>query len=185
MSRKIFKLFFDYNKEESWLNELGAQGFKLLDYKNSCYYFEKEEQGYQYKIDLPTNPWKSRFNQQERQEFLDFLQDLGLDLVAQSQGKAYLRRLAKEDDFKIYIDLPSRMQQLKPIYYTHLLFTFSPLPLAFISFFKGVQFLGYNGVASAVMFGTASYLTFLAFFFGRFAWAYKQRIAQLKKNSFE
>ncbi|MBP2622766.1 hypothetical protein [Streptococcus oricebi] len=116
---------------------------------------------------------------------MNFLQDLDVDLVAQPQGKAYLRRPAKADEFKIYTDLPSQIQQLKPIYYTHLLFTFAPLPLAFVSYFKGLQFLSYNGLAAAVMFVTASYLMFFVFFFGRFAWAYRQRIAQLKKSSFE
>lgn len=185
MERKVFKLFFDVSKEEDWLNELGAQGFKLVNYKNGYYYFEKDKQAYQYKIDLPTNPWRDLFNQQKRQEFLNFLQDMGVDLVAQSQGKAYLRRLAKEEEFQIYTDLPSQMQQLKLMYYTHLLFTFSPLPLALVSYFKGLQFLNYNGIASVVMFITAIYLTLFVLFFGRFTWAYRQRIAQLRKSSFE
>ncbi|MBP2622767.1 DUF2812 domain-containing protein [Streptococcus oricebi] len=61
--RKIFKLFLAYIKEEDWLNELGAQGFKLIDCKNSYYYFEQDEQSYQYKVDFPSNPWKSLFSQ--------------------------------------------------------------------------------------------------------------------------
>lgn len=53
---KKFKIYFDKDKEEEWLNEMAQNGYAFTSFFLGMYSFEKCEPGeYSYQIDLLDN----------------------------------------------------------------------------------------------------------------------------------
>ena len=53
MKHTTFKFFYNYEKEERWLNSMSAKGMALVDYYWARYVFEEDEPGkYIYKIEF-------------------------------------------------------------------------------------------------------------------------------------
>lgn len=112
MRRKIYKLFFNYENEEAWLNKMAAKGLNCVDFHLGRYLFEKGVPGeYIYRIELleymPGHP--------EGAAYLEFLAESGIELVAHSLRWVYLRKKAADGPFDLFSDKASRLAHYKRV----------------------------------------------------------------------
>ena len=112
MKHIVHKAYWDYEKEEQWLNDMAAKGLALSDYSWCRYAFEETPRGkYLYRIELlenmPSHP--------ESQAYLRFLEENGVEFVTSYMRWVYLRRNAAEGPFDIYTDIDSKIQHFKRI----------------------------------------------------------------------
>lgn len=92
MKKEIKKAFLDFDKEEQWLNEQGQNGLMLLNYYNGTYEFEDvNPTKYLYKIEIP--------KKQNRSDYYEFLEELGITVVANYAGRVYLRKNENDGAF--------------------------------------------------------------------------------------
>lgn len=89
MKTIIRKAYWNYEKEEKWLNEMSANGFALTDYFWCRYVFTDCEPGeYIYRIELleylPTHPVS--------QKYLRFMEENGVEYVASTTRWVFFRK---------------------------------------------------------------------------------------------
>lgn len=153
------KLFVDYEKEEKWLNEMCQKGLALRHYTFLKYHFENCEPGqYIYRLQLlehdPTHA--------ESKEYLDFVQDLDVEVVDTYIRWVYFRKLASEGPFEIHSDIASKIKHHKAIMsftgiiaLSNFTIALSNLSIGMITKFN-LYFVGINGFF-AVLLGYLSY----------------------------
>ncbi len=107
MKTSVKKTFIDINKEEAWLNEQGQNGLMLIGYHGGIYEFEDVSPvKYQYKIDLPA------YTGYKKKEYLTFLEQTGITVVAEYGGRVYLRKNAKDGPLDIYTERQETAKQV-------------------------------------------------------------------------
>ncbi len=108
---KIFTIF-NYEEEEKWLNEKSENGEHLTDVGFCRYVFEDGEPGkYIYRLEMLDNfpnHYKSR-------EYLEFLEETGVEYIASILKWVYLRKKASEGTFDIYSDVDSKIRHYERI----------------------------------------------------------------------
>jgi hypothetical protein len=114
MKYVIRKAYWDFEKEEQWLNEMSARGMAFTDYSWCRYVFTDAPKGqYIYRIelleDLPTHP--------ESVTYLRFLEENGVEVVSTYMRWVYLRKPASEGAFDIYTDIDSKIRHYQRINY--------------------------------------------------------------------
>ena len=114
MKYVIWKAYWDYEKEERWLNEMSARGLAMSDYSWCRYVFADAQKGeYNYRIELlenmPTHP--------ESMAYLRFLEESGVEVVTTYMRWVYLRKPASEGAFDLYTDLDSKIRHYQRINY--------------------------------------------------------------------
>jgi len=113
MKHTTFKFFYNYEKEERWINSMSAKGMALVDYFWTRYVFEEEEPGkYIYKIEFLDKMGSKNI---ENIAYVNFLEDLGVECVGIYMHWATLRKETKDGPFEIYTDLDSRIKSCKKI----------------------------------------------------------------------
>ena len=107
MSGKVVhRLYWDYEKEERWLNEMASQGWYFARYRLGGYHFEQGEPGeWIYRIELLPDEPRSAASQ----EYLSLLLDSGAEAVTSRARWVYLRRPAALGPFELFSDLESRI----------------------------------------------------------------------------
>jgi len=130
MRRVIWRPFWNYEKEEKWLNEMAAKGWLFTDYSWCRYVFQEGPEGeYRYRIELlenlPTHP--------ESQKYILFLEETGIDCVATYMRWVYLRKKAADGPFDIYTDLESRIAHHRRILKYWRFFTWLELTVGFFN----------------------------------------------------
>lgn len=99
MKTTVRKAFLDIHEEEGWLNEQGENGLMLIGYHGGEYEFEDVSPAkYQYRIDLPA------YTGGKKREYLDFLEQTGISVVAEYGGRVYLRKNAADGPLDIYTE---------------------------------------------------------------------------------
>ncbi|MCD8511703.1 MAG: DUF2812 domain-containing protein [Bacillus sp. (in: Bacteria)] len=112
MTIKIRKVFINFEKEEKWLNDMAAKGLHLVGYTFCKYHFEKGKPGeYQYRIQLLD---ETPFHY-ETQEYLQFMEESGVECVCTYVRWAYFRKKAEDGPFEIYTDVESKINHFKKI----------------------------------------------------------------------
>lgn len=113
MKHTTFKFFYNYEKEERWLNSMSAKGMALVDYYWARYVFEEEEPGkYLYKIEFLD---KMGSNNLENIAYVNFLEDIGVECVGIYMHWATFRKKAADGPFELYTDLPSKIKSCQRI----------------------------------------------------------------------
>lgn len=112
MKHIVWRPYWDYQKEERWLNAMAAKGFSLTDYSWCRYVFEETQPGaYTYKIDLlkglPRSP--------ESLAYLRFLEESGVEVVATYLRWVYLRQPASQGPLELYTDKTSLLNHYRMI----------------------------------------------------------------------
>jgi hypothetical protein len=104
---KVFKLFFNEEREEQWLNEMCAKGWHFKKWRAYKYTFEKGEPGeYTYRLDYLL---KFGFGR-EVKEYIDFVEGTGAELVQKNFSWAYFRQHRDEGPFVLYSDTSSKLK---------------------------------------------------------------------------
>ncbi len=108
MKYTVWKAFFDYEKEEKYLNEMAAKGLALTDYSWCRYVFEDALKGeYVYRIELLENP----VNHAESQNYIiRFMEEAGIEFVTSYNRWIYLRKKTADGKFDIYSDIASKIK---------------------------------------------------------------------------
>lgn len=98
-----WKLYFDKDLEESWLNQLAQQGWGMSSFCLGRYTFEPiEPEEYIYRVDLLPS------DEEKKQEYFSLLREMGVEVVQQWGFWFFCRRRASEGPFELYSDAPSK-----------------------------------------------------------------------------
>ncbi|WP_042462758.1 DUF2812 domain-containing protein [Neobacillus dielmonensis] len=112
MKHVIRKLFYDFEKEEKFLNKMSANGLALIEYSWGRYVFGDAPKGeYTYRLELLEQP----INHQESQNYIEFMEETGAELVTSYNRWVYFRKKEAEGEFTIYSDIDSKLQHYKRI----------------------------------------------------------------------
>lgn len=113
MKQVVWKAYYNYEKEENWLNEMSAKGIALISYSWCRYAFEDCEKGeYIYRIELLQNMPKHP----ESIAYIKFLEDTGIEFVTSYMRWVYFRKKAVNGPFDLYSDIESKIKYYKKIY---------------------------------------------------------------------
>jgi hypothetical protein len=154
MKHMVRKAFFDFEKEERFLNQMSAKGLALTDYTWCKYVFEDAPQGeYTYRIEL----LEKQVNDPESQNYLRFMEETGAELVASYHRWVYFRRRASDGEFNIYSDIESRIKHYGRIRTLFLLLVAINLIVGLINYFYG------NVETSAGLLPVNSYVSIFSF----------------------
>ncbi len=112
MKHIVHKPYWNFEKEEAWLNEMSTRGLAMSDYSWCRYVFEDAPNGkYIYRIEMlnhmPTHP--------ESLAYLRFLEENGVEFVASYMRWVYLRKPAADGPFDIYTDIDSKINHYRRI----------------------------------------------------------------------
>ena len=113
MKTIVWKAYWDFQKEEVWINQMASKGYSMTDYSWCRYVFEETPKSQSiYRIELlqhlPSHP--------ESQSYLRFLEESGITVVASYMRWVYLKRPLSEGPFELYTDQESLLK-----YYTRYL----------------------------------------------------------------
>lgn len=112
MKHVVRKLYWNYEKEEKWLNEMSAKGLALTSYSWNRYVFEETPKGeYIYRIELLDNT----INHPESQKYIQFLEEAGVEFVASYMRWIYIRKKAVDGNFDIYSDIDSKIKHYEKV----------------------------------------------------------------------
>jgi hypothetical protein len=109
MKHTIRKAYFNYEKEEKWLNEMAAKGMALTNYSSwrFRYVFEDCRPGeYIYRIEL----LQKRPSHPESINYMRFLEETGIEHIPKEFRWGYFRRKASDGPFEIYSDIDSKIK---------------------------------------------------------------------------
>ncbi|MGL5316460.1 MAG: DUF2812 domain-containing protein [Peptostreptococcaceae bacterium] len=117
------KIFFDIEKEIEWLNHMSNTGYRLTNKRLFTYSFKDcEKNSYLYQVEK-----RNAFSSKDNAQHINALSTLNINIITSQWGWFYFEKENDGKDFKIYSDIPSRID-----YYRNLIITF--LMLVFLSF---------------------------------------------------
>lgn len=132
MMKRYFRGFIDYEKEEKWINEQSQKGRQLKKVFPFYYGFEEgDSEKYTYRIVLLPK---------DRQDYLDFLESAGVEIVCIFNKWVYVRRKSTEETFELYTNYASKIiyyKQISHFYFYVLIFNLVAGILNLFLFFMG------------------------------------------------
>lgn len=150
----IHKLFYNFEKEEKWLNDMSSKGIALSDYSCFRYVFEESANSeYIYRIELlknlPTHP--------ESIAYIKFLEENGVELVSYYLRWIYLRKKSCDGDFDIYSDIESRLSHYKRILFFWRVLMYSQYAVSLVNLLLVLFYL--VGISDANAFPTPNLIS--------------------------
>ncbi len=106
---KKFRLYFDKDKEEAWLNEMCREGWAMVDFFAGLYVFVPCEPGeYTYRVDMPedvrsTPIWK------KNREYINLVEETGAEYVCKWGWWLIFRKETAKGEFELYTDIESQV----------------------------------------------------------------------------
>jgi len=113
MKYKVFKFFFDFEKEENWVNQMASRGMNYVSYSPlGKYYFEEGIPGeYIYRFELleeiPSSPANI--------SYIKFMEETGAECVSTYMRWAVFRKKASQGAFNLYSDYDSKIKHYERI----------------------------------------------------------------------
>jgi len=182
MRHIVWKPYWDFEKEEKWLNEMSQKGLALTQYTWCRYVFEDTPANqYIYRIEL----LKTRPENPEGKAYLDFLRESGIECVSTYMRWAYLRKKAVEGPFQIYTGISSIIKHYKRI----MLLWFTLMLLELVTGAMNLS-IGLMHYADEGRYNGLSYNNFvfgvcfiaIAFLFFRLGYSIRKKIKKLEKE---
>lgn len=106
-----FRLYYDKEKEEEWLNEMCRKGWGMTNFFLGFYTFEPCASGeYTYQVDFPDFQRKKGNRDQIKREYIEFVEATGAEYVC---SWVYCMIFCKETlkgNFKLYTDTESEIK---------------------------------------------------------------------------
>jgi len=173
--KKIFckAMFSNFEKEESWLNEMAAKGYNYTDNFIFRYAFEEGKPGeYIYRIIL----LEKHHNHYESHKVIKFIEETGAECVYATMGWAYFRKKTADGPFEIYTDPSAKIAHYKRhLYLSIVLFSVNAF-LTIINLNLGIIRKSPGNFIPAIL--TAIVAIILAYSI----YLYAKRIKELKKE---
>ncbi|MGE7694114.1 DUF2812 domain-containing protein [Lysinibacillus sp. NPDC094177] len=130
MKKRVYRFFFDYEKEEAWVNVMAEQGWYLKRTMLGYFIFEKGEPGqYSYRNELVIG---------KNQDYYDFLESMNIEFVSKFGCWAYYRKKKPEGPFELFSDSSSKIKYLRSINRLFILVTLLNLFIGFINLYIGL-----------------------------------------------
>ena len=108
-----FFMLPDYEKEEQYLSQMAAQGWRFVDTNGFRYTFERTApEQVAYRIDF------SGLNTKDRGDYLTMFRDFGWEYLQDINGFSYFRKSTSgvsSEDLEIFSDNNSRIEMMKRI----------------------------------------------------------------------
>ena len=105
-----FRLYYDKDKETTWINDMAAQGYALTGYCMGFYKFEECEPGkYTYQIDFGDKMFAVDDNYRE------FMAENSIEIISLWGYWIILRKLASDGEFELYTDVDSSIEHYTKI----------------------------------------------------------------------
>lgn len=140
---KKFRLYFDKDKEEEWLNEMSRQGWAMTEYFAGLYIFTSCEPGqYIYRIDMQGVPGRTPVWRNDYQEYIELVEETGAEYVCRWGWWLIFRREAAKGEFALYTDTESQIALYKRIRWMFLFIGILELSLALSNTWNVLHFLG-------------------------------------------
>lgn len=134
MKHIVRKPYWNFEREENWLNNMSAKGLALVDYSWCRYVFEDSDPGeYIYRLEL----LKDVPDNIESKKYIEFLEQTGVEHVASYMKWVYFRKKSSEGKFDIYSDIDSRIDHYKRV----------------LVFFAGLTLLEYAAATANIIIG--------------------------------
>ncbi len=178
MKKVIWKPYWDFEREENWLNNMAAQGFALTRYTWCRYVFESCEKGeYIYRLELldnmPGNP--------QSNEYLRFMEEAGVECVSTYLRWVYFRKKASEGAFELYTDIDSNINHCRRVNNFWFTLAVAELLIGFSNISIGLSNIDRIGLSYFNL--PAGILLFvLGLFFFHLSWKMRKKIRQLLKK---
>lgn len=175
MKHVIWKPYWNYLREERWLNDLSAKGLAMYDYTWCRYVFEEAPKGeYIYRIEL----MEHRAKHPESRKYIEFLEEAGVEFVASYLNWAYFRKKAADGPFELYTDFDSKLSHFRRV---AALWT----GLTILEFFAGIfniliGIMEPSGTTTNLVLGIC--VSSIGFAFVMLTWQVRMKIRQLKKE---
>ena len=101
-----WKLYFDKDIEQEWLNEMAEKGWSMSAFFAGRYTFERTQPGeYLYQVELLSQKMG------EKRRYLSFLrEEMGVEIVQEWGVWVFLRKKASEGSFELYTDYQSKAE---------------------------------------------------------------------------
>jgi len=121
-----FRLYYDKDKEEIWLNQMCSKGWGMTKYFCGIYSFDPcAPDEYKYQIDLPDLQETSQ-NDKDRikREYIEFVEETGAEYVCTWGFYMVFRKKKEKGDFKLYTDPESQIklyQRVRKLFFAVLL----------------------------------------------------------------
>lgn len=164
-----FKLYFDKDEEQKWLNEMSDSGWAFKKFFLGFYWFEACEPGeYRYQIDLLDN-WSG-----DKEEYASFMKEMDVDVICQWYRWVFLRKTS-DSPFEMYTDVESKIAQ-----YTRIKKFFTVgFVIEMICLFVGINEAIRAG--EILSWGLAMFIGIIALIFLRIRWKCSWKIKELKR----
>ena len=108
-----FKLTFDKDLEQEWLNNFCQEGWAMTGFAAGFFTFTPCQPGeYIYQINLlPGDGFKAK----DVSEYVEFMEETGVEIVQRWFRWVFLRKRAADGPFQIYTDIDSQIQMYRRI----------------------------------------------------------------------
>ncbi len=137
MKHVIHKIFYNYEKEERWLNGLSAKGLALVDYCWIRYVFEDSQPGeYIYRIQLLEN----LASHPESRKYIAFAESTGAECIATYLRWVYFRKRAADGPFELHSDIGSKIRHYKLVRAFWIFFTALEVSVGAMNVVIGITF---------------------------------------------
>lgn len=136
-----FKLFFDKEKEEKWLNEMCRQGWGMTNFFMGVYTFMPCAPGqYTYQVDLPEFQGGTGRRDQRKRDYIEFVESTGAEYVCSWVFYMIFRKETCKGNFKLYTDPESEIRLFGRL---RRLFLLVGLIEFFLSIFQTANYINY------------------------------------------
>lgn len=108
----VHKIYWNYEKEERWLNEMASKGLHFIDYTFCRYLFVKGAPAeYVYRIELLPN----LVAHPESQSYIEFMESVGVEYMGKWWRWVFFRKKASLGPFEIFSDYDSKIRHYKRV----------------------------------------------------------------------
>lgn len=105
-----FKLYFDKEKEEAWLNGMCSKGWAMAHFFLGVYTFVPCGPGeYTYQVDMPPAPRRFGGWLEEKREYIAFVEGTGAEYVCSWGVWVIFRKETAKGKFELYTDPESKI----------------------------------------------------------------------------
>ncbi len=120
---KKYRLYFDKEKEEEWLNKMSGQGYAMTGFFAGLYHFTPCEPGqYIYRIDMQGEAGRTPVWRNDYQEYIELVEETGAEYVCRWGWWLIFRKEAAKGEFVLYTDTESQIALYKRIRWMFLFF---------------------------------------------------------------
>lgn len=119
--------FWDFDKEEQWLNEMVVKGLCLSGRGFCRYDFEDCAPG---EYQIRTEVLEDHDEQPHVKKYIQFVEETGAEKVAFRLRTVYFRKKTTDGPFELYSDLTSRLKYVNRV--LSLMLIFGPLSLLYV-----------------------------------------------------